>query len=75
MFFEKKRFAVIQRSNINERVRNAENWIIFGDSAYKDHSICQRYRSGDNEFNHAMNSVRISIEWSYMTAGTLFSYL
>ena len=42
-----------------------------------DHSNCKNYPSGDNitEFNHAMKSVRISIEWSYMTAGSLFPYL
>jgi hypothetical protein len=66
---------LFRESNINERMRNAGDWIIFGDSAYKDHSNCKSYRSGDNEFNHAMKSVRISIEWSYMTAGSLFPYL
>ena len=64
---------LFRESNINERMRNAGDWIIFGDSAYKDHSNCKSYRSGDREFNHAMKSVRISIEWSYMTAGSLFS--
>jgi hypothetical protein len=66
---------LFRESNINERMRNAGNWIVFGDSAYKDHSNCKSYRPGENAFNHAMKSVRISIEWSYMTAGSLFPYL
>ena len=42
---------------------------------HNDHSNGKSYWSGDNEFNHAMNSVRISIEWSYMTTGWLFPSL
>jgi hypothetical protein len=29
---------LFHESNINERMRNSGNWIVFGDSAYKDHS-------------------------------------
>ena len=66
---------LFRESNINERMRNAGNWCIFGDSAYKEHSNCHSYRPGNREFNRAMKSVRISIEWNYMTTGSLFSYL
>jgi hypothetical protein len=67
---------LFRESNINDRIRRlGRNWVIFGDSAYKDQSNCHSYREGDAAFNHAMKSVRISVEWSYMTTGSLFPYL
>ena len=53
----------------------ARDWIIFSDGEYKERSNCKSCRCADNEFNHAMKSVRITIEWSYMAAQSLFPYL
>jgi len=56
---EEKWFAfkrINDHQNINDRMRNAGNRIVFGDSAYKDHHNC---KCGDNALNHAMKSVRI----------------
>ena len=30
---------LFRASNINDRMRNAGNWIVFGDSAYKDYIV------------------------------------
>jgi hypothetical protein len=68
---------LFRESNIDICLRSLRtgDWILFGDSAYKDYSNSHSYRDGDNDFNRAMRSVRISFEWSYMTTGALFPFV
>ena len=56
-------------SNINQRMAELGEHKIFGDSAYRggNHSHCAYYGT-DAVFNSRMKSVRISIEWNYMTS-------
>jgi hypothetical protein len=47
---------LFRESNINQRMHNlgTGQWLLFGDSAYKDHSNCKSYRPGDRDFNRVM---------------------
>ena len=38
IFARRNDLRLFRESNINERMRNAGDWIIFGDSAYKEHT-------------------------------------
>ena len=51
---------------------NIGNWSLFGDLAYRNHSIVHSYDM-DADFNGKMKSVRISIEWNNGTIASLFS--
>jgi hypothetical protein len=67
--------SLFRDSNINERMENLDDeWYIFGDSAYRNHSRTHSYGT-DADFNQKMKSVRISIEWNYGTTASLFAFV
>jgi hypothetical protein len=68
--------SLFRDSNINQRMSELGELKIFGDSAYRggNHSHCMTYGE-DPEFNARMKSVRICIEWNYMTTVTLFAFV
>ena len=68
--------SLFRDSNINQRMAELGEYKIFGDSAYRggNHSHCASYGT-DAEFNSRMKSVRISIEWNYMTTVSLFAFV
>jgi hypothetical protein len=84
--------ALLRISNINERMRELqaeedEQFIIFGDSAYKRLSHIATYLNASNDapgqipvecrkaFNGCVKKLRISIEWDYGHTASLFKYL
>ena len=68
--------SLVRDSNINQRMAELGEYKIFGDSAYRggNHSHCASYGT-DPVFNSRMKSVRISIEWNYMTTVSLFPFI
>ena len=68
--------SLFRDSNINQRMAELGEYKIFGDSAYRggNHSHCASYGT-DAVFNARMKSVRISIEWNYMTTVSLFAFV
>ena len=78
--------AVLRLSNINERMaelqaNNDTQYIIFGDGAYRLRSHVMSYMAagdaivGYRDWNLSVKRVRISIEWDYGHAATLFKYV
>jgi len=61
----------------------ADQYVIFGDSAYKHQSHIRSYRKATpgvvddlrSPWNSAMKSTRISIEWNYGTTASHFKYM
>ena len=60
---------------------DAEQYVIFGDSAYKPRSHSLRYLSADSNvddyvrWNGAIKGVRIAIEWNYGQTPSLFKFI
>ena len=72
---------VLRESNINARMKALSRLYIFGDSAYKKQSNLTSYLCKEElpqefkQWNNAMKSVRISIEWNYGYTASIFTYL
>ena len=77
--------TLLRQSNIVERIKQLQvgasnQYVIFGDSAYKKMSHLRSYFSVD-EFpdfviwNQKLKSVRIAIEWNYGFTAALYKYL
>ena len=66
---------------MNARMALLTDLYIFGDSAYKRKSNMNTYinrrilPAGFEQWNNAMKSVRISIEWNYGYTASLFRYV
>ena len=68
--------SLFRDSNINQRIVELGEHKIFSDSAHRggNHSHCASYGT-DAVFNSRMKSVRISIEWNFMTTVSLFAFV
>ena len=76
--------TLLRLSNINDRQAelqhgSEEQYMTFGDSAYKRRSHLTSYYADIDElirrWNRRMKRVRISIEWNYGTTASLFKYI
>ena len=78
--------ALLRNSDINDRfarlqLQSEDDYVIFGDLAYKRQSHLRSYFSAAEAveqgevFNRRMKKLRISIEWNYGHQAALFNYL
>ena len=78
--------VLLRNSDINDRfarlqLQSEDDYVIFGDSAYKRQSHIRSYFLAAEEveqgqvYNRRMKKLRIAIEWNYGHQSTLFNYL
>jgi hypothetical protein len=85
MSLRRNDLTLLRESNIVERIKQlqltSENqYVIFGDSAYKKMSHLTSYFAADDIadsqiWNKKLKSVRIAIEWNYGYTAALYKYL